>query len=103
MCVFVCVCVCQYDAESNILFLSVAVLFLIDCAHLQTGKTIQRAPRKRGAKGATLPSKPDGGWPILVTPLHAGGQRGQPWVAMPDTSRRALTEDEELYLSLIHI
>lgn len=66
---------------------------------LQTGKTIQRAPRKRGAKGATLPSKPEGGWPILVTPLHAGGKRGKPFVALPDTTQRALTADEELYLS----
>ena len=66
---------------------------------MQTGKTIQRAPRKRGAKGATLPHKPDEGWSILVTPLHAGGQRGKPFVAMPDATRRELTEDEELYLS----
>lgn len=66
---------------------------------MQTGKTIQRAPRKRGARGSTLPKKPEGGWPILVTPLHAGGKRGTPFVAMPDTTRRELTEDEELYLT----
>lgn len=65
---------------------------------MQTGKSIQREPRKRGEKGNTLPRKPAGGWPIMVTPLHAGGRRGKPFVAKPDGSRRELTEDEGLYI-----
>lgn len=65
---------------------------------MQTGKTIQREPRKRGEPGNTLPRKPADGWPILVTPLHAGGRRGTSFVARPDGSRRELTQDESLYL-----
>lgn len=68
------------------------------CVHVQTGQTIQREPRKRGERGNTLPRKPAAGWPILVTPLHAGGRRGTSFVASPDGSRRELTEDESLYL-----
>ena len=65
---------------------------------LQTGQSIQRAPRRRGAIGNVLPRQPAAGWPLLVTPLHAGRQRGDPYVAMPDGHRRALTADEALYL-----
>jgi hypothetical protein len=48
--------------------------------------------------GYTLPKKPEGGWPLLVTPLLGDGKRGEPFVALPDASRRELNEDEKLYL-----
>jgi hypothetical protein len=48
--------------------------------------------------GYTLPKKPEGGWPLLVTPLLGDGKRGTPFVALPDASRRELNEDEKLYL-----
>ena len=65
---------------------------------MQTGQTIQRAPRKRGAPGSKVPPKPEGGWPILVTPLHANNKRGEPYVAEPDGTQRPLNADEDLYL-----
>eukprot|EP00892_Ulva_mutabilis_P009712 jgi/Ulvmu1/7112/UM034_0018.1 len=64
----------------------------------ETGQSIQREPRKRGERGNTLPRKPEAGWPILVTPLHAAGRRGTSFVARPDGSRRELSDDEALYL-----
>lgn len=65
---------------------------------VQTGKSIQRAPRKRGMPGSRVPSKPASGWPFLVMPLHEGGKKGTPFVAMPDGKQRPLDADEALYL-----
>ena len=45
-----------------------------------------------------MPAKPAGGWPILVTPLKAGLQTGEPYVVAPSGAQRALTNDEALYL-----
>jgi hypothetical protein len=66
---------------------------------VQIGKSIQREPRKHGMPGSRVPKKPDGGWPLLVIPLLGDGQRGTPFVANPDASKRPLTDDEELYLN----
>ena len=58
----------------------------------QVGKGIDRKSRKHEA-----PQRPKGGYAVLVRPARRG-VRYEPFVALPDGSRRALTEDEALYL-----
>lgn len=58
----------------------------------QVGKSIDRKSRKHEA-----PQRPKGGYAVLVRPARRG-VRYEPFVALPDGSRRVLTEDESLYL-----
>lgn len=63
----------------------------------KVGKGIKRASRKSHA-----PRRPRNGWSLVVRPLGESKdpheQAQQAYVAKPDGSRRALTDDEMLYL-----
>ena len=59
---------------------------------LQTGKSISRASLK-----TQPPKRPAEGWSLVVRPVRRS-QDYEPFVAEPDSTRRALTEDEALYL-----
>lgn len=75
---------------------------LCACAHhlnpstaSQTGTTLSRSSRKKHA-----PQRPAAGWGLLVQPLGkaARAAAAQPFVALPDGSKRELTADEKLQL-----
>lgn len=59
---------------------------------MQTGKTISRASLRTGP-----PKRPAEGWSLVVRPAGRG-QDYEPFVAKPDGTRRAPSEDESLYL-----
>jgi hypothetical protein len=61
----------------------------------QTGTSLSRSSRKKHP-----PARPEGGWSLLVQPLgKAAREEGrEPYVALPDGSKRELTADERLHL-----
>lgn len=61
----------------------------------QTGTTLSRSSRKKHA-----PQRPADGWGLLVQPLGkaARAAAAEPFVALPDGSRRELSADEKLQL-----
>lgn len=61
-------------------------------AYVQTGKTISRASLR-----LQPPKRPAEGWSLVVRPAGRG-QDYEPFVATPHGTRRALTNDEALYL-----
>ena len=60
--------------------------------NMQTGKSISRASLR-----TQPPKRPAEGWSLVVRPA-ARGQDYEPFVATPDGSRRALSDDEAVYL-----
>ncbi len=61
-------------------------------ACVQIGKGISRASLR-----TQPPKRPEAGWSLVVRPAGRG-QDYEPFVATPDGARRALTDDEALYL-----
>ena len=61
-------------------------------AIVQTGKGISKASLR-----TQPPKRPAEGWSLVVRPAGRG-QDYEPFVASPNGSRRALTDDEALYL-----
>lgn len=59
---------------------------------MQIGKGISRASLR-----TQPPKRPKEGWSLVVRPAGRG-QDYEPFVAKPDGTRRALNEDESLYL-----
>lgn len=75
--------------------LSLAQSFTLLPPRAQTGTSLSRSSRKKHP-----PPRPPGGWSLLVQPLGRAARAGErePYVALPDGSKRELTEDERLHL-----